>query len=202
MITTLKRIAGDNYATYVDAQTLVAENHRYRLVAQFLLAALALELFSRPTEAFISVVVTALSVFTGFAFSAMFPIAVESISNLRAPLFSDDKDDIKRLRTLTSAFRANVSYFVPLSLAAILLFVVQLLKVNSANTLATYLTAWFEHMSYTDRVSSISVLAGKLIAGISLFCFFEVLYTFYRMCLSVLAILRIRDEYCKTGDDI
>ncbi len=186
----------DNYGTYTNAITLEPEKHFGRLALQFLIAILCSLLFATPSEAFISVVVTALSVFAGFAFSAMFPIAAEIISNLRPPQFSEDKDDIEQLRKLTSSFRANISYFIPLSLFTIMLFVFQLLQLTPIAYIGNFFQAWASTVGANMHwVSAAIEMCLRIVFGVSVLFLFEALYTFYRMCLAVLFILRIRDEY-------
>ena len=193
------KIVKDHYGTYVDDRNREKEEHRARLVAQVLLGVVASLLSGDFTEGFASVIITSLSVLAGFSFSAMFPVASDIRGGLPPPEFPEDHDDLARISDLAGAFRANVSYFIPLTLMCILLFLVQIIEFRSGGYLGVYtkvLGEFYDEVAYwADLFRSVILL---IVRGLSVFAVLEVLYTFYRMCSSVLYILRIKEEY-RTG---
>lgn len=135
MIGQIKDVISYNYATYVNAITLDKEGHRCRLTIQVIVGLCLALAISELSDNNIAVIITSLSILAGFAFSAMFPIASDINANLRKPEFSEDYDDLKRLSSLASSFRANVSYFIPLTMIAIVIFTIQMLDIKSPKEL-------------------------------------------------------------------
>ncbi|MCD2316380.1 hypothetical protein LQ954_09485 [Sphingomonas sp. IC-11] len=198
----LWNIVSDNYGTYRDEQTQAAERHGFRLAVQAL-ASVILSLFvDGLSDDNISVLVTALSILIGFAFAAMFPIALESVGGLPKPLYAEDRDDIRVIRQLAMYFRFNVAYFIPLALTCVATLLIQMLDLTVPNFISglqprlSPLTAdvWY-------YVSHLRSLASKALLSLSIMLLQESCYTFYRMCFNALSLLRIKEEYISSRSE-
>lgn len=196
MIKGAKALAREHYATFIDNETGRSVKQWPRLTAQVSIALFATVISQQLSEGAVSIVVTSLSILAGFSFSAMFPIASDIRSGLQTPRFSEDKDDLERLSFLASSFRSNVSYFIPLTLLCIILFLLQTLHPSA---LVKQFFIKNSPFCFTSFFGLFGVpIVNSYVSFIffcSVFIFFEVMYTFYRMCLTVLYILRIREEY-------
>jgi len=196
MISPLGGVIKDHYATYVNARTGQKEGHKARLVLQLFVSSIFAIVLADLSEGLVSVVVTSLSILTGFSFSAMFPIASDIRSGLPAPSYSEDRDDLERLAGLSSDFRANVSYFIPLTLICIMLFSFQLLDPVRPEFVNDLASRAGENQFHFEKVfACIKYYFSAFLCGVSIFFFIEVIYSFYRMCFTVLYILRIKEEY-------
>lgn len=199
MSTSILRVIKDHYATYVNAQSGLAEGHKTRLFAQTSIALILSLTLTNFSEGAISAIITSLSILAGFSFSAMFPVAADIKSGLPDPVYSEDRDDISRLGTLSSYFRANVSFFIPLTIFCIIIFSIQLLD-PIHNEFTRFIIS--QTPLSTESIKNITyyskIICSKALIFISIFTFIETLYTFYRMCFTVLFILRIKDEYRET----
>ncbi|WP_169800602.1 hypothetical protein, partial [Sphingobium cloacae] len=138
----------------------------------------------------------------GFAFAAMFPIALESVGGLPKPLYAEDRDDIKVIRQLAVYFRFNVAYFIPLSLLCVATLLIQMLSFSVPNFLRGV-----QHDIVVSCPSSMGValsaahIIPKVMLASSIMALQESCYTFYRMCFNALALLRIKEEYIASRPD-
>lgn len=195
-------IVRDNYSTYQNEVTHTFERHWVRLTFQGIVACVLAIFVEELSDDNISVLVTALSILIGFAFAAMFPIALESVAGLPRPLYAEDRDDIKVIRKLAVYFRFNVAYFIPLTLACIAALLLQMLSFSIPSSI-THLASRPSLSSITQsRVTSlICLLVPKAMLAASVLLLQESCYTFYRMCFNALALLRIKEEYIANRPD-
>jgi hypothetical protein len=186
----------DHYQTFVNTDLETVEKHWPRVVLQAIVSIL-IAIFLKPfSEGSISVVVTTLSILAGFSFSAMFPIASDIRSGLPKSEYAEDSDDLARLSILSSYFRANVSYFIPLTLICIVIYLFMLVDFYIPEFVVSRLQGLGDSfVRICSLGSAVSSFFAKVLQGLSAFLLMEVLYTFYRMCFSVLYILRIKEEY-------
>lgn len=200
--TNIRDIVHDNYSTYQNEQTHTPERHWVRLTVQGVIAGIIATFVKQLSDDSISVLVTALSILIGFAFAAMFPIALESVAGLPKPLYAEDRDDIKTIRQLAIYFRFNVSYFIPLTLACIAAFLLQMLSFSIPSSII-HLGERFSLTSIDQShiVSLTCLLVPKIMLALSVLLLQESCYTFYRMCFNALALLRIKEEYIANRPD-
>jgi hypothetical protein len=178
------------------------EGHKRRLCGQALVAICVAIFVEELSDDNISVLVTALSILIGFAFAAMFPIALESVGGLPKPLYAEDRDDIKVIRQLAVYFRFNVAYFIPLSLLCVATLLVQMLSLSVPNYLKGvqhYIV--FSYPSITSAGLWVAYIVPKVMIACSIMALQESCYTFYRMCFNALALLRIKEEYLASRPD-
>ncbi|RYZ84107.1 MAG: hypothetical protein EOP04_18665 [Proteobacteria bacterium] len=193
--TRLLSVVINNYDTYADRQG-VAENHIIRIISQLFLAVTLSLSIIKLSDDNIAVLVTATSILMGFAFSALFPVAYDNGSSLPAPIYSEDFDDIKEIKLLTTFFRHNVAYFVPAALVCIAMLMLQMMTISISPRITIGIDT-FCHFVISRRVDwdFAALFLHKTTIAASIFLIIECSYTFYRMCFNVLALLRIRDEY-------
>lgn len=192
----LVKVIAEHYNTFTDAIDGHAEKHILRLMAQIFFGLCGTMFLGSLSDNAINAMITALSILAGFSFSAMFPIASDAKKDLPEPHYPEDIDDFNRLSKLSSTFRANVSYFIPLTLLCIGTLIVQMLQ-PSATTIVKEIAAYVagkEPGAYSFILSVIAV-TSRIILFASIFLFIEALYTFYRMSFTVAFTLRIREEY-------
>ncbi|WP_159761518.1 hypothetical protein [Sphingomonas sp. 8AM] len=185
-------IAKANYATYYNEQADKPEAHGRRLFVQLSLSLITASTLRSLSDDCISVTVTALSILLGFAFSSVFSANASAVRDLPDPKFPEDFDEIGLIFKLSSYFRTNVSYFVPISLACIFLLLLQMLELSFPALLSC---AFHSYESFAQVRDGIYLAINKLLLTTSIFLFLEVSYTFYRMCFTALALLRIKDHY-------
>lgn len=185
-----------NYDTYIDQQTMRRENHSLRIVAQALVG-ITISVFAKDlSDDTISVLVTALSILIGFAFAAMFPIALEGTSGLPSPVYSEDRDDIKVIKQLAVYFRQNVSYFIPTSLVTVAVLLLQMLSFELPSVLDACKGLFTRNYPQIWKFIILSKHHAPLVIfAVSVFLIQECCYTFYRMCFTALSLLRIKEEY-------
>jgi hypothetical protein len=196
-------IVSDNYSTYFNQQDNVQERHTKRIIIQ-LCVSIAVGIFANDlSDDSISVLVTALSILIGFAFAAMFPIALEGVAGLPKPVYAEDRDDLRVIRKLATYFRFNVAYFIPLALVCVVILLVQMLDFSIPHSLV-YLKDIIEYR--TGNAWYYLALIGnsfpRVLLALSILLLQECCYTFYRMCFNALALLRIKEEYTASRPDL
>jgi hypothetical protein len=195
-------VVRDNYSTYRDEQSLTPERHYFRLISQSIVALVIATFVKELSDDNISVLVTALSILIGFAFAAMFPIALESVAGLPRPLYAEDRDDIKVIRQLAVYFRFNVAYFIPLTLFCVATLLVQMLSFSIPRISPPLNNILSIKWTGKEQFSSVMcLLVPRMMLGISVLLLQESCYTFYRMCFNALALLRIKEEYIANRPD-
>lgn len=196
MITSIKRTISEHYATFLNQISGEPESHKLRVLFQLIFSLVLALLIADFSGRLVSVSVTTLSILTGFTFSALFSLASNVKSGLPEPSFPEDKDDLSRMLLLASNFRSNASYFLPMSLFCIVLLLSQMIDVDVFEKIhkqwPDFSLTIEKHLDLLKTVSSWIAFIFKFSI---IFIFIEVIYTFYRMSLSMLYILRIRDEY-------
>lgn len=188
-------IISKNYNSYIDAFTDEKEAHWRRLLCQIAISLLVPFTFRSFSDDSISVAVTAISILMGFAFSAMFPIA-DTHNGLPKPVFSEDRDDLQRIRKLSTNFRHNVGYFIPLSLSCIAILLSQMFSIECLDFFRNYCVFLETKSKFTaGGISVIQFALNRSAMAISTFLILEIGYTFYRMTANALYVIRIREEY-------
>ncbi len=189
-------VVSNNYDTYRDEQLQEKESHLPRLGSYISISIVIAVSVKDLSDDNISVLVTFLSILIGFAFAAMFPIALEGVSGLPKPMYSEDRDDIRVIRQLAEYFRHNVAYFIPLALACVGTLLVQMLSFNLPDSLKIAIRAVGGKSAYfLDAASEAGGYVPNVVLAVSVFMIQECCYTFYRMCFNALALLRIKEEY-------
>lgn len=195
-----------NYSTYQNTSTGSQERHRRRLCYSFLVAFL-LAIFSSDTSAAYPIMVTGITILTGFTFTALFSNHV--LADVGLPIASDESDrrDLDRLATLSDNFKARSSYFIALSIIVAILLIAASLKFSSPKIVSEALTglAEFIFLKSGFDFSKWPTVASKVYAEFFFvfvtFAYMECLYTFFRLSETIVAIVDLRSDYIKAYEE-
>lgn len=182
----------DVYATYA----LDSERHRVRLIFMLIISTtLSVRSIDVSSSSFPNMIAV-VSIIAGFTFTALFSNHALADADLPEPVNEDDRHDLIVLRRLLINFQNRYIYFIGLSVIIILFMVLLTIKYRSDD---------FPFMGLIDRFSlpllnHIHVLfeaVSIVVVNIVFFLFLEVVYTFYRLSETILAIVRLRTEYLR-----
>lgn len=191
------RIFRENYKTYQNEGFGEPENHFLRLFAFIIVAAL-LSIFSDfPSTDTFALLVTFLSVLTGFVFTALFSDHALAEAGLPAPRDETDREDIRRLKVLGVNLTSRAKFFILVALLCCANIVIanfdfSWLSSEVRKLLASLNIDW---LNVTEGLNSFSVLISILFLFFVLILAFEAAYTFFRLAETMLAVLAIRREY-------
>jgi hypothetical protein len=202
----VKSLCQNNYATYVRSSTGLKEGHGRRLLAFCALAIICTVFGKNSVYDAYSVLVTSITILTGFTFTALFSDHTMADIGLPSPSDENDRQDLKSLGLLGNNFKARSSYFIALSIIAAIFMTVASIKLSVPTWLQGPVTDFFAAIaSYTTM--DIGHLFGKLKSLISacmtalvVFMYLECLYTFYRLSETILAIVNVRRNYIKHAE--
>ena len=128
----------NSYATYENLRTKQKENHKIRIIFTFFISLVAL-FFATNSPTTHSLILTGITILAGFTFSALFSVHVLSDSGLPAPKNENDRLDRSVLKVLSKNFLSRASYFIELSIFAVLLLVISSIKITLLELLDVYI---------------------------------------------------------------
>ncbi len=202
----LLELAKTNYNTYKSNLDGAKERHTFRLGMSFFVSLILAVFTTDPATAY-PMMVTGITILTGFTFTALFSNHVLADVGLPKPSDESDRQDLKRLGELSQNFKARSSYFILLSIidsvlliGATLKFSIPLVISNSAISLLAYLNFQIEE-TMSSFLSYASVFFSEMFFVIVTFIFLECLYTFYRLSETIIAIVDIRSDYIKSDEN-
>ncbi|MDA5555416.1 hypothetical protein [Shimia sp. MMG029] len=191
-----------NYATYPRSEI---KAHIVRLAVSLLVAVL-LAVFSSDASAAFPIMVTSITILTGFAFTALFSNHLLADVGLPKASNESDRQDLIRLERLAKNFKARSSYFIPLSIIEALLLIAAGLKFSSpqivsdiALKIAT-LIGVTALQGFTQVVSIAPTVVAEVFLVLVMLVLFECLYTFYRLSETIVAVVEVRTEYLKASE--
>lgn len=200
------RLARENYRTYTNQLTGVAERHSLRIFA-FVCAALLASLFARGSlSSAYSMMATGITVLTGFTFTALFSDHALANSGLPKPRNESDRHDIRRLNVLAGNFRARSAYFISLAILEIVLLVTTGLKLSAPKILTSKLSVYLQTTPIQNGptirciIDSAADLLSISLSFLAVIIYLECLYTFYRLADTILAIVNRRRDYLAARD--
>lgn len=197
----------EHYQTYFDFSKGRHERQLGRIILQALSAITLALLLPSFSDTLVSVCITAIAILTGFSFSSLFPIAMEATRGLSDPRFSEDRHNLDQLKLLSTNFRANISFFVPLCLLNIVVFcmiAMEFFRVGDFFSFGSLVSQpssvlGFDLSKAISSLPSTSKAFEYLLKAVAISLFVEALYTFYRISLGVSYILKIRENYNSAG---
>lgn len=154
-----------------------------------------------------SVLVTSITILTGFTFTALFSDHTMADIGLPPPRNENDRQDLKSLELLGNNFKARSSYFIALSIIAAVLMTVASIKLSVPPWLQGYSANGLDWLtSYTSKdfgkfLGSLKGLLSSAMITIVVFIYLECLYTFYRLSETILAIVNVRRNYFKIAEN-
>lgn len=199
-------LASDNYGTYKSSYNDTAERHVGRLLSYVFLS-ITVALFSSDTASIYPIMVTGITILTGFAFTALFSDHVLADVGLPKANNESDRADIVRLASLSVNFKARSKYFISLSILEATFLIVASLKFSIPKLISEYVSNVTSSVDpNTMRTISIgSEMFGTVVCEIIsvaiIFLFLECLYTFYRLTETIIVIVETRRDYLRASEN-
>lgn len=190
-------IVSANYKTYRNEGYGEPESHRVRLLV-FISTAASLSLLSDfPSTDTFALLVTFLSVLTGFVFTALFSDHALADAGLPMPCDETDRIDLRRLKALGINLTSRANFFIVAAIlccASVVIanFDFSWLKSEIVELLTPFDSVDFRILEFAKSISSkIPVFFFFVVLTLA----FEAAYTFYRLAETMLAVLAIRRQY-------
>ena len=154
-----------------------------------------------------SVLVTSITILTGFTFTALF--SDHTMADIGLPMASNENDrqDLKRLGVLGENFKSRSSYFIALSIVGSVLMTVASLDLSiTPFLLDLFYDFWQDVVVFLGFDPSILFLMLQLIISSAIifsvsFIYLECLYTFYRLSETIISIVNLRRAYIKHSEE-
>lgn len=188
-----------NYLTYRNDGFGTPERHFGRLGSFVIIAAVVGLVSDFPSTDTFALLVTFLSVLTGFVFTALFSDHALAEAGLPSPCNESDRMELRRLKALGINLTRRAKFFILVSLLCC-----------ATTILANFGFSW---LSLTVAEANYSVIIGSVTIDVSerltstfkyfhpialvaiLILSFEAAYTFYRLAETMLSVLSIRRDY-------
>jgi len=191
----------------VSAATGQRERHALRLLL-FVALSLFFVLFAKSSiQSSFSVLVTSITILTGFTFTALFSDHTMADIGLPPPKNENDKADQVRLGVLGENFKFRSSYFIALSIIGAVLMTVVSLELSSPKNLSAFLSRfwiWVAGFFTSDPEAIKSIFlnsTSNFLTTIVVFIYLECLYTFYRLSETILSIVNLRRSYIRHSEN-
>lgn len=195
----------DNYRTYKNVSNGIQERHWVRLLGVFLISLLLAVFSSDPSGAY-PIMVTGITILTGFTFTALFSNHILGDVGLPKPVNESDRLDLQRLAVLSKNFKARSSYFISISIIDAVLLIAASLNFSTPKTISHAFSKYINCVSLYFGVnlhefsSFLLNVFPEVIFIIVVFLFLECLYTFFRLSETIIAIVEIRSNYIKAAE--
>ncbi len=153
-----------------------------------------------------SVLVTSITILTGFTFTALFSDHTMADTGLPPAKNETDRTELIRLGVLGENFKFRSSYFIALSIIGAVLMTVSSLDLYSPKFLSElFRELWpnvVNSLQFDPKLLLCIVLIAVpgLITFIVVFIYLECLYTFYRLSETIISIINRRREYIKHSE--
>jgi len=186
----------DVYATYRGDD----ERHRLRLLACSITASSIAYFGSDIADTSLEMMAVAVSILTGFTFTALFSSYAATTADLPEAKDETDRENIITLKSLEANFRARSKFLIlasMLSLVAMVLLSIEIYPKMTVRWLAG--TGSYIDDAVFEYIYSYAALGWRactfFLKAATIFVFFEAIYTFYRLSETVVAALTLRGEY-------
>ncbi len=192
----------DTYDTYQNDREGKRERHWNRLFL-FAAGALLISAFSdRSDGAIFNMMVTGLTILTGFTFTALFSDHSMADVGLPAPKNETDRNDVKVLRRLADNFHIRSRYFIMLSIIDVCLLIVLATNLAVPQFLTEMAMALIDDTradfkSISQTLSEAMIWAQNLSTFVAIVIFLECLFTFYRLAETIIAMVSRRRAYLR-----
>lgn len=192
------KIFSDTYNTYIGNE----ERHRVRIIL-FLFVSSFISIFGNNLdESTLPVMTLAISVLTGFSFTALFSNYTMTSQGLPDPINENDRNYIRILENLGKNFRVRSEYFISISVFNILMILILTIDISDNYNLIRDIIFDIKFGEYFIGIISISFsILEYLLLFFVFFTFFECMYTFYRLTETIMAVLDTRGSYIAARKD-
>jgi len=192
------KIFSDTYKTYIGDE----ERHRVRIILFLFVSSLISVFGNNLDESTLPVMTLAISVLTGFSFTALFSNYTMTSQGLPDPINENDRNDIRILENLGKNFRVRSKYFISISVFNILMILIITIDINDNYNLIRNIILDIQFGEYFIGIISISFsILEYLLLILVFFTFFECMYTFYRLTETIMAVLDTRGSYIAARKD-
>ncbi|WP_133260360.1 hypothetical protein [Rhodovulum sp. BSW8] len=203
----MKGLIEKNYGTYVSAVTGRREGHCLRIVLFLIFSAICAVFAKTSIYSSYSVLVTSITILTGFTFTALFSDHTMADVGLPCPKDENDRTDLARLGVLGENFKCRSSYFIALSIIGAVLMTIASLELTSpklfSDALAEFWPTFTELLGFNSKAYLLMILdlISTVMILIVIFIYLECLYTFYRMSETILSIVNLRRAYIRHSEN-
>ncbi len=178
-----------------------SERHGIRLIS-FIVVAIIIAVFAKVIdENSLAMMSVAISVLTGFTFTSLFSNNISATTDLPAPKNETDRYDIEILGVLEKNFESRAKFLIAMSMVSIMIMVFLSISINPKKTvhvIVEFIIGKTEENKFNhvyNYGSKIWIALAFLMRAGAMFVFFEVVYTFYRLSETVIAVLEKRGAY-------
>lgn len=203
----MKALVQKNYGTYVSAATGRKERHSFRL-ALFVIFSILCAVFAKTSiYSSYSVLVTSITILTGFTFTALFSDHTMADIGLPPPQTENDRADLTRLGILGENFKFRSSYFIALSIIGAVLMTVASLELTSPKFLsdarAVFWPSVTGFLGFDPKAYILIIwnIVSTMMILVVVFIYLECLYTFYRLSETILSIVNLRRAYIQHSEN-
>jgi hypothetical protein len=198
----MTKIIRDTYDTYYNTAQMRPEKHLLRLLGICFVALCFCVFSSGPHLDINNMMITGLTILTGFTFTALFSDHSLADVGLPKPANETDRYDLKRLSILAHNFHVRSRYFIACSILDVCLLIYRSIELSPPPTFKTSANYVVNHLnidisSTVTALSYIGYVFDRTAAFISVFIFLECLYTFYRLAETIISIVNARRDYLK-----
>jgi hypothetical protein len=178
--------------------------HRARITVAFISSLLGACFISDLDASVFPAMSLCISVLAGFTFTALFSDHAMMAGGLPPPKSENDRYDIRRMKALGENFKVRTKFFINISVVDILLVLLASVSVSgtwlcsheAVVNLCNYSNNLFAIFPKTLKIVNILYLVVQVfIRCLAFILFAEVLYTFYRLAETIIAVMDIRRRY-------
>jgi len=196
------RFVKETYKTYHNTRTNQCEGHKLRVFLLVLLTVFICGFSDGSSSDLNNMMITGLTILTGFTFTALFSDHSLADIGLPKPANETDRYDLERLNVLANNFHVRSRYFIVLSIVDVCILIARSINFSlpsiaydGLGKISYYLDIDVTNIIYvaTTLKNSISLV----VMFITIFLFFECLYTFYRLSETIISIVNTRRSYLK-----
>lgn len=196
------KLIKETYGTYLKATTL-RERHWPRLFGFACLAGLICLFSDQSSKEIYGMMITGLTILTGFTFTALFSDHSLADVGLPKPKSETDILELKKLGVLAVNFLVRSKYFIALSIIDVCILIIISAGLSIPAVLSEFLMNFISILSFS--LEDIAVFLKEfakytfwIISFFSIFIFLECLYTFYRLSETIISIVNSRRDYLRS----
>jgi hypothetical protein len=197
----MKNLIKENYATYLNLSTNTHEGHTARLISFVVASIFVAALFNVAANS--GMIVTALTVLTGFVFTALCSDHSLADAALPPPKNETEVVRIARLGALSVNFQIRAAYFIAAAICNLCLLVLLSMAAGSKldRAIPKAVMAWLSSFNFSSGAELFLEASNVLLSSVATFLFLECVYTFYRLSETTLAIVDGRRRYLRSNND-
>lgn len=196
----------ETYGTYYNTLENRREGHSLRLFLLIFLTACICIFADGFSTDLNNMMITGLTILTGFTFTALFSDHSLADVGLPKPKNETDRHDLKRLSVLANNFHVRSRYFIILSIIDVCILIVRSINFSIPGIIQRSAAKFSDYVQFDVGLAANALhIVGDYVAWfaafLSVFMFLECLYTFYRLSETIISIVNTRRDYMKASND-